>query len=139
MKYFIALFFSLISITTYGQDVTIDRNNDKKHVSVSTSFVGGRYEIIMSDIIARHAFKVDKYTGNVYQLVEIKDGYLTWELLYRDKASNDVQIANKINYQLYMSGLAVRFVFLINVNTGITWQLVKAGETDNTLSFELIQ
>lgn len=121
----------------YSQNVSIDRNNDKKYDSVSTSLTGGRYEFLMSDLVVRQSFKVDKYTGDIYQLVEDNNGRLTWELLIREVSANDLQKENSINYQLYMSGIAVRFCFLINVNTGIAWQLVKSK--DDILHFEIVE
>lgn len=130
-------FLIFVSLSIYGQNITIDSNNDKKYNSVTTSFSGGRFEFIMSDLVVRHSFKIDKYTGDVYMLVKRDDDSFTWDLLLRDPSDNDKQFDNKINYQLYMSGIAVRFCYLLNTNTGITWQLVKSK--DDTLFFELIQ
>lgn len=136
-KYILFYFLIYVSLSVYGQNVTIDRNDDKKYNSISTSFSGGRFEFVMSDLVASNSFKIDKYTGNVYQLVKRNDDSLTWELLLRESSDNDRRFDNKINYQLYMSGMAVRFCYLLNTNTGITWQLVRLK--DNTLFFELIQ
>lgn len=91
----------------------------------------------MSDLVARNTFKVDKYAGIVYQIIENDNGSLVWKTLQKDKHSNDSIREGCINYQLYMSGIAVRFCFLINVNTGTTWQLVESK--DGILYFEVIE
>ena len=93
------------------------------YTSKSTSLEIGRYEIVASDIVARLTFKVDKYTGEVYQLVQDSDGQLLWEIMYKLEGCADVQKEGQINYQLFTSGKAVRYTFLMNINTGTTWVL----------------
>lgn len=37
---------------------------------------------------------------------------------------------NKVNFQLFMSGLGIRYTFLLHVHSGRTWQLKRDIETD---------
>lgn len=65
----IAVIICLVSCGfSFSQNVTIETNYDKKYNSVSTSLIGGRYEILQSDLVAKYTFKIDKYKGNIYQL-----------------------------------------------------------------------
>ena len=98
------------------------QSSDKKYDSRSTSLVGGRYEIITSDIRASCSFKVDKHLGDVYQLVKNSKEEMVWEKMYKNASPNDIRIEG-VNYQLYTSGIALRYTFLMNINTGVTWQL----------------
>ena len=102
----------------------------------STCLVSGRWELFMSEIAARNTFRIDKWTGMVFQLVERENGTLTWNLVTRQASINDTRNQNAINYQMFTSGIAVRFTFLININTGVSWQLVE--DRYGRLLFELI-
>jgi hypothetical protein len=88
-----------------------------------------RFQIVQSEYGARYTFNIDKYTGNVFLFVKNKSEN-TWELIESEDQSNDETIPNQVNYQIFTSGLGPRFTFLINVNTGITWQLVEDNEMD---------
>jgi hypothetical protein len=88
-----------------------------------------RYEVVQSPLVARLTLKLDKHAGVVYQLVRAADSSTTWDIMIRrNHPAGDTQISARVNYQLFLSGLAVRYAFLTNVNTGATWQLV---ETDD--------
>lgn len=91
----------------------------------STSLAGGRYEIIMSDIALRNSFKVDKFLGDVYLMVRKEDGNITWVKMIKDVAFNNPIMPDKINFQLYMSGIGLKYTFLINIHSGTIWQLVE--------------
>jgi hypothetical protein len=96
-----------------------------------------RYEIIQSEMIAKLTFKIDRYEGSVFQLVLTSDSTLTWQKIKREKSLNDKIEKNRVNYQLFISGLAVKYTFLVNLNTGVTWQLVK--NKDDDFYWELLQ
>ena len=89
-----------------------------------------RFEIIQSHIAARNTFRIDKYTGQVDQIVKTAKGDLAWEEINRVSHPQDVIEDHKVNYQIFTSGIAARFTFLMNVNTGVTWQLAQDPETD---------
>ena len=79
----------------------------------------------MSDIALRNSFKVDKFLGDVYLLVRKADGSITWEKMIKDIALNNPIMPDQINYQLYMSGIGLKYTFLINNHSGVTWQIVE--------------
>lgn len=104
--------------------------------SVSTSQTGGRYEIIQSNIMRSHFFKLDKYTGDVYQYVKKSDNNFTWQKI--DIIGKHVsEESSSINYQLFIGGIAVADVILINIHTGVTYNLYRDSKED-TLFFARI-
>ncbi len=44
----------------------------------------GRFQIYMSTILARDTFLVDTLTGKVWQLVQNKDGVLSWQEMSKE-------------------------------------------------------
>jgi hypothetical protein len=112
-----ALIFCLIILASnlFGQE---------KVSNQTTSLCGGRWEFFMSEIAAKITFKIDKFTGEVFVLAQRKDKTSTWELIKKEENSKDFQKPDVINYQLFSSGLTLRHTYLLNTNTGLTWQLV---------------
>ena len=106
---------TLLTLSVFGQQSGSNQ---------TTSLCGGRWELFMSEIAAKISFKIDKYSGDVFNLVQQKNGALTWQLVKKEYSSKGIRIPDTINYQLFSSSLAIRYTFLINTNTGFTWQLV---------------
>jgi hypothetical protein len=114
---FLILAFVLISVYSWAQET--NRNQ------FSSAPETARYQIVQSELAAKVTLKIDKYTGKVFQLVEGESG-LTWQLLFAETHPHDkTTTLEKVNYQVFTSGLATRMTFLLNVNTGATWQLAK--------------
>ena len=125
-KYFILLFFTLITGVTFAQET----------YSHQTSSVpsDSRYEIVQSERGARYTFKIDKFTGEVYELVKKDDDKLGWQsVILIDLSKSEDQKDNKVNYQVFISGLGARYIFLININNGQTLQLTE--DTDSGASY----
>lgn len=89
-----------------------------------------RYELIQSPLAAKGTYRLDKYTGAVHQIVKTKDDDTVWQEIPRRKHFLDRRVEGKVNYELFTSGLAMRFTYLMNVNTGATWQLIETQEKD---------
>ncbi len=91
----------------------------------------GRFEIIQSTLGIRMTLRVDINLGNSWQLVQRPDGSVGWQQLLRlAHPEADVRVTNRANYQVFTSGIDLSFTFMINANTGATWQLkedVKQG------------
>ncbi|MDE4917017.1 hypothetical protein ACUXAV_001637 [Cupriavidus metallidurans] len=91
---------------------------------ITAAAADARFEIVQSELALRWTFKLDKQSGVVYQLVASKDGVLSWDEMARYKHTlPDPVVAGKTNYQIFLSGIAAKNTFLINVNSGATWQL----------------
>src|SRR5574344_1786155 len=100
--------------------------------TIKSSVENGRYEVVQSEVARRFTFRLDKYTGDVCQLVINSNERNSWQKISRIDSNNDTKNPDKINYQLFMSGIALRDCFLLNINTGATWVLVQS-EDDNVL------
>ena len=115
-----------LSPTTHAQEIDLDQ-----HVQSAVP-AESRFEFVQSTIAARHTFKIDKFTGRVFQLVAAQDGGVSWDSILRLDHVLDLDISkDRPNYQLFSSGLAAKYTFLMNVNSGATWQLVKDSESDD--------
>ncbi len=121
---FVICFF-ILTMSTYGQ---------QNGTNQTTSLIGGRWEFFMSDVAVRYTFKIDKFTGEVFQYVKRSDDTYTWQIVEKYRNVNDIVKDNVINYQLFSSGQGIRFTFLLNTNTGLTWKLVTTA--DGGLVFE---
>lgn len=91
---------------------------------VSTAPDSVQYELIQSELGARYTFKVDKFNGYIFQLVQGEED-LTWQKIELVDIFQDKDSLDRVNYQLFVSGLGARYIFLLNVNTGMTWQLTE--------------
>lgn len=111
--FFISL---LIPISSKGQVVTHQTNSQ----------TSGRFEIVQSTLLNRLMFKLDKYTGKTFQIVDAGDSTIVWqEVLTKKHFLSDLKNPGKINYQIFLSGFMAKLTLLININTGATWQLVQ--------------
>ena len=96
-----------------------------------------RFELFQSTIAVRLTLRLDKYTGEFSQLVLAEDSTLTWQVVPRSRHSApDTRQPGQVNYQILSSSIAIRHTYLLNVNTGATWQLVQSS--DETLVWEPI-
>lgn len=119
------LFLSLCALSASAQE---------SHNSAQTSVpADSRFEIIQSDITAKATFRLDKFTGQIHQMVMNAKGDTLWQLMTKVANPEDtIRLNGKVNYQLFTSGIVVRDTFLININTGATWKLF-ADSDDNEM------
>jgi hypothetical protein len=92
----------------------------------TTPPAGARFEVVQSELTAKWTFRLDRFTGHVAQLVKTKDDENTWE----EMSVIDLPAVSaplRPRFQLFTSGVAARFTFLIDMDTGKTW-LVVAGK-----------
>jgi len=93
----------------------------------TTSPPNGRYEIIQSALAAKWTFRLDRYTGRVWQMVKTPDDDNTWEEM-PVLEQNKTQSPEHPHFQIFSSGLAARHTFLIDTDTGKTWQPVNTKQ-----------
>ena len=117
----------LLSISTlsWGQD-NYNYNGTPSSQS-STVPESSRFEIVQSDKNASTILKVDKYSGYVYHLEENTEGVF-WQLINAEMHPDNIIIPDQVNFQISISGLQY-WTFLININSGITWRLIKDRKT----------
>lgn len=113
-------------------------NNNLENISNRLSEENPRFEILQSHISAYVTLKFDTYTGDCWILTSAKSGGNYWDVIEREDSVLDVnKNKNKRNYKIFLSGLAVRYTYMINVNTGTVWQLCEDKKTD-TVMFEVM-
>ena len=91
-----------------------------------------RYEIVQSPLAAKWTLRLDRYTGRVYQLVKTVNDDFVWEAMLLE-GYYDMPEPNRPRFVIFSSGLAVRFTFLMDSDTGQTWVLGTIGETTGWL------
>jgi hypothetical protein len=100
--------------------VTAQEMPSPPHSSTSAP-PSARYEIVQSELAARWTFLLDKYAGTVQQLVKDSSDNVSWEkMVIVDPAQ---PATDHVRYQIFTSGLAARHTFLLNVDSGKTWQI----------------
>ncbi len=83
-----------------------------------------QFEIFQSTLAVRVTFKLDTYTGRVWEIVRHPEtDTFVWQFIPHSGVTKAVA-TNKVSYQLFTSGIAVRHTYLLNINSGVTWQHV---------------
>jgi len=82
-----------------------------------------RFEIVQSQLAAQWTFRLDTFTGHVVQLVTTADDETKWEDMTVGGLP-EVPNPSRPRFQIFTSGIAARYTFLIDTTTGLTWQLV---------------
>lgn len=96
-----------------------------------------RYEIVQSQLAARWTFRLDRYTGEVMQLLLNKEKENIWEkVLVQDLPK--IKNPSKPRFQIFTSGLAARHTFLLDTVTGKTWTLIFDSVPTKDGEFEAI-
>ena len=100
----------------------------------STSPPNARFQIVQSELAAKWTFRLDRFTGQVYQLVLTKSGDNAWESMPVHGLSS-IALPTKARFQIFTSGIAARHTFLIDTDSGTTWTLVtnKEKQPDGTM------
>lgn len=113
----------LILISLYAlTSNTFAQYKDANIHSTTTVSNQSRYEIVQSTLAAKWTFRLDKVCGNIGQLVTTKTDGVAWESMLVFGLPK-CQADGKHRYQLFTSGLAARHTYLMNTDTGKTWQI----------------
>ena len=118
----LALVVSLLSGLAAAQSANVHQS--------TTQPADGRFEIVQSPIAAKWTFRLDQHRGNVDQLVETSDGALAWQGMFV-LGLPDVSSERKARFAIFASGIAARFTFLIDSQTGQTWVLNSFSGTED--------
>ena len=94
-----------------------------------------RFEVVQSQLAARWTFRLDRYTGEVMQLLLNEQKENTWHKIPVQDLPR-IKNPSRPRFQIFTSGLAARHTFLLDPFTGKTWPLIfdsiptKDGETE---------
>ena len=108
----VLVFFSSL---TFAQGITVKPNFQTEPPQNS------RFEMIQSGIGARFTYRLDKFTGRVWQYVKGANDEDGWqEMIISPKPT----ASSKPKFQIYLSGIGARYSFLIDNDNGNTWVIV---------------
>ncbi len=132
MKFHRLSVLSLAAIIAVGAcqlAVAADVDVSVRSPQTTTAPLGARFEIVQSTIASRLTFRLDKYTGRVWELVKTKDDDNAWQ---ETRVYERPQIAtpNRARFQLFTSGIAARHTFLIDGDSGKSWVLVTGTQKE---------
>ena len=85
-----------------------------------------RFEIVQSPLLAKLAFRLDRFTGETWQFVSTKDDSYAWQRIKRIPLQNDTKVTGKANYQIFLSGIRAQVTILMNTTTGASWYIAEA-------------
>lgn len=84
---------------------------------------GARFEVLQSTIAARFTYRLDRYTGRIWQLVRTSKDENAWEEMDVTGLPRSSS-ATRPRFQLITSGIAARHTFLLDTDTGKSWVVV---------------
>ena len=117
----LALTILLGTFSAAAQDLPADKHQQ------TTPPPNARFEIIQSELSARWTFRLERYTGRVYQLVKVPDTSSTWQVMPMSPRPSPGP-SKHAHFQIFTSGLAARHTFLMDTDSGFTWMLVSRME-----------
>ena len=87
-----------------------------------------RFALVQAPFAAKGTFLLDRYLGSVWQLAgPSKDGLYIWQKVPVTPQKTDIrEEGTKVNYAIFVSGISLRFTFLVNIRTGASWQFANA-------------
>lgn len=90
----------------------------------------GRYEIVESSAGPRNTFLLDRYDGDIWQLVVTPNEQVAWQKM--EVIGKVVENDTTPRFQIFLTQHGVRNSFLIDTMTGDTWVLVRGERTDSS-------
>ena len=115
----------VLSSCAFAQET---QETHQQKVQQTEPLASSRYRIVQSDLTAKVTFKLDRYAGSVWQLVKDKDGNNDWQSMEVSPLAA-IKAPDHARFQIFTSALSVRFTFLIDNDSGRTWQLVQSTST----------
>jgi hypothetical protein len=100
------------------------QSNSATHQSTTVSDTA-RFEIVQSPLLAKLAFRLDRFTGDTWQFVSTQDNSYAWQRIKRIPFLNDTKAPGKVNYQIFMSGIRAQVTILMNTTTGASWYVAE--------------
>ena len=88
----------------------------------TTAPADARFEIVQSQTAAKWTFRLDRYTGRIWQLTRTPSGGNVWQEMEVRQAETAPE-NGRPRFQVFLSGLAARHSFLIDTENGHTWFL----------------
>jgi hypothetical protein len=129
-KLILTVVLLIITSNVYGQNAVSPAHPE------SIAPVTARYEIVQGRF-ERFTFLLDKYTGNVKRLVRTDNDQQVWERMVvpnLPKTPSEL----RVRFQIFC-GIAPRYNFLLDIDTGQTWELVRKVDEKQNPSYVWVQ
>jgi hypothetical protein len=132
--------FTFLFLASVAYSVTCSATEDLEYAfrqSTTTPVPdSARFVMVQASYAAKATLLLDRNTGNVWQLVEGKNGSIVWSKMVIEKHKwNIVADESKPNFTIFISRLGLKFTTLVNVSSGATWVLT---DTKNGCAFSVI-
>ena len=130
----VVCFLSAVPALVCSQEVNVTVQSHQSTAAPPES----RFEIVQSTLAAKFTFRLDKWTGRVWQLVQTKSNGNAWEEL-EVMSRPKLDTPSRARFQIFTSGLAARHTFLIDTVAGKTWVIVTAKrKNDDGTDYEVV-
>lgn len=142
MKHFIAL-LSIILFVPVCAETAYSQAAVSSGARSTTAPVDSRYEIIAATSRVKAVLKLDKYTGEVFELarnkalIQNKDEVYSWQKTKRLPHPDGDEATGGVNYQIYSEGQGGAYTYLLNLKTGATWTLARDEDKENLYWYPL--
>jgi hypothetical protein len=113
LRYYLLFALLLATFVARGQESPINNQTAPPP--------NAKFEIVQAQTAAKWTFRLDRFTGDVWQLVRTKTGGNAWESMRVIDAHQSVSAHP--HFQIFLSGLAAKCSFLIDTDSGNTWTL----------------
>jgi hypothetical protein len=98
---------------------------------MTSSVPNAHYELVVSSWMRRETFRLDRYSGRIWQLVASGEGdkkSIVWEEMIVE--GRTITPAIHPHFQIFLSGVWVADSYLIDTDSGYVWRLVEANEKE---------
>lgn len=143
MKYLVTL-LSFIVFVPVCAEIAYSQETSAPGVRSTSAPAGSRYEIVAVSSRVKAVLKLDKYSGEVFELaknkalVRNKDEGYSWRKTKRlPHADADDAAASGVNYQVYSEGAGGLYTYLLNLRTGATWVLAREEDKEGLYWYPL--
>ena len=113
----------LLVVTLVASSLAIAQESPKPVHQQTSVPPNARFEVVQSTLVARLTFRLDRFTGRVWQLVRTKADDNAWEetaVLERPAPP----ASPRPHFQIFTSGFVARHTFLVDTDTGRSWLVV---------------
>jgi hypothetical protein len=117
----------LLGATAISAQIPSSPSGDVSPHQVTAIPNDARFAIVQAPYAAKGTFLLDRYLGRVWQLAgPSKEGLYIWQSV-PVKLRGTEKEDGKVNYVMFVSGIGLRFTFLVNIRTGASWQFATSG------------
>ncbi len=111
-------------LLAFGSSPLLAESENPTHQSTTVPD-SARFEVVQSPLLAKLAFRLDRFTGETWQFVSTQDNSYAWQRIRRISLPNDTRAPGKVNYQIFLSGIRAQVTILINTTTGASWYIAE--------------